>query len=66
MLASPASRAAIATDLRRLGLAAGSVVMVHASLRTVGPVAGGADGVIDAIESVLGARWDHADAVGCP
>jgi aminoglycoside N3'-acetyltransferase len=70
MPASPASRAAIATDLRRLGLAAGSVVMVHASLRAVGPVAGGADGVIDAIESVLGAdgtmlmllgaRDDHA------
>ena len=33
MPATPASRAAIATDLRRLGLAAGALVMVHASLR---------------------------------
>lgn len=47
---------AISTDLRALGLAAGDLVMVHASLRRIGPVAGGADGVIDAIREVIGAK----------
>jgi len=60
----------IAADLRSLGLAPGDLVMVHASLRAIGPVEGGADGLIDAILSVigdegtmlmvLGARDDHA------
>jgi aminoglycoside N3'-acetyltransferase len=48
------SVAELASDLRRLGVAAGDVVMVHASLRAVGATAGGADGVLDAIEEVLG------------
>lgn len=60
----------IAADLRALGLEMGAFVMVHASLRAVGPIEGGADGLIDAIERaigdegtmlmVLGARDDHA------
>jgi len=41
-------------DLRRLGVAAGDVVMVHASLRAVGPTVGGADGVVDALEAAVG------------
>ena len=45
---------AIAADLRALGLAAGDAVMVHASLRRVGPVLGGADGVIAALGDVVG------------
>ena len=45
----------IADDLRRLGVAAGDVLMVHASLRRIGPVDGGADSVLDAIEAVIGA-----------
>lgn len=44
----------IAADLRALGLAAGAFVMVHASLRKLGPVTGGADGLIDAIRAVIG------------
>ena len=51
---SPMPPAAIAADLRRLGLRRGDVVMVHASLRAIGPVTGGADGVIDAILHVVG------------
>jgi len=47
-------RAAITADLRRLGVTEGDVVMVHASLRAVGPVEGGADGVLDAIEAAIG------------
>jgi len=59
----------IADDLRRLGVAEGDLVMVHASLRRIGPVEGGAEGVIEAVcravgpegtvMMVLGARDDH-------
>lgn len=36
-------------QLRTLGLAAGDTVMVHASLRALGPLEGGADGVMAAL-----------------
>lgn len=49
----PTTRTQLADDARRLGLAPGDVVMVHASVRAVGPVFGGPDqihlGVCDAI-----------------
>lgn len=38
----------------RIGLAAGDVVLVHSSLRKLGPVAGGADTVLDALLELLG------------
>ena len=41
-------------DLRRIGVAGGDLLMVHASLRAVGPVEGGADGVISALEAAIG------------
>jgi aminoglycoside N3'-acetyltransferase len=44
----------LVSDLRRLGVAPGDLLMVHASLRAVGPVVGGADGVIDALETAVG------------
>ncbi|MEX1295769.1 MAG: AAC(3) family N-acetyltransferase [Candidatus Limnocylindrales bacterium] len=63
-------KAQITQDLRALGLRAGDLVMVHASLRRIGPVEGRADGVIAAILEaiapggtmlmVLGAADDHA------
>lgn len=59
----------LVSDLRRLGVAEGDLVMVHASLRRIGPVEGGAEGVIEAVGRavgqdgtvmmVLGARDDH-------
>ena len=49
-----ASRSELTGDLRNLGVRAGDLVMVHASLRAVGPVDGGADGVIDAILAAVG------------
>lgn len=41
-------------DLRRLGVRAGDLVMIHASLRAIGPVTGGADAVLDALEQAVG------------
>jgi aminoglycoside 3-N-acetyltransferase len=40
--------------LRDLGLQAGDLVHVHSALRKLGPVEGGADGVIDALLEVVG------------
>jgi aminoglycoside N3'-acetyltransferase len=48
------SAGSLANDMRRLGVARGDLLMVHASLRAVGPVEGGADGVIDALETAVG------------
>ncbi|HUP71467.1 MAG TPA: AAC(3) family N-acetyltransferase [Acidimicrobiales bacterium] len=44
----------VTADLQRLGVATGDLLMVHASLRAIGPVDGGADGVIDALEAAVG------------
>ncbi len=44
----------LTSDLRRLGVAAGDLLMVHASLRAIGPVEGGAGGVIAALEAAVG------------
>src|SRR5690606_3132433 len=49
-----ATRARLARDLGRLGLAAGDCVMVHAALRAVGPVVSGADAIIAAIRDAVG------------
>src|SRR5690349_3001443 len=46
----------IAAALRGLGLAAGQTVLVHSALRTLGPVDGGADTVVDALLDVVGPR----------
>lgn len=47
---------AVAEDMAQLGLASGDAVMVHASLRSVGAVLGGADAVITALRQVIGPR----------
>ena len=48
------SHAALLKQLKSLGLAPGQLVMLHASLRKVGPVEGDADVLLDAILRVLG------------
>lgn len=50
----PRSPADLVADLRRLGVRAGDALMVHASLRKIGPVAGGATGVLDALDAAVG------------
>ena len=47
-------RARLIEQLRTLGVAAGQVLLVHASFRTLQPVEGGPRGVIDALIEVLG------------
>jgi len=48
------TRTRLAGDLRRLGLAPGQTVMLHASVRRVGWVVGGPDVVIRAVLDVIG------------
>ncbi len=50
----PHSRATLAGQLASLGVGRGSVLMVHASLRAVGAVDGGADAVAAALRDVVG------------
>jgi aminoglycoside N3'-acetyltransferase len=54
MLDGPLTVTQVAEDLERLGVAPGDVVMVHASLRAVGPVEGGAAGVVAALDRAVG------------
>lgn len=48
------SAASIADQLRRLGVGAGDTVMIHASMRALGPVDGGALGLIAALDEAVG------------
>lgn len=50
----PATRESLAAELVTLGLHPGDLVMVHASLRSLGPVKGGAAAVVAAILDALG------------
>lgn len=58
----------LARDLRALGIKDGDIVMLHASFRSVRPVEGGPDAVIDAIMGVVTsagglvmfASWEHS------
>jgi aminoglycoside N3'-acetyltransferase len=47
-------RSTLIAQLRDLGLHAGDLLMVHAALRTVGPVFGGPDALIDALRAAVG------------
>lgn len=61
-----ATRQTLRDDLRRLGLASGEIVMVHASVRAIGPVFGGPDEIHLAIEDAVGPGGTVMMLVGCP
>lgn len=56
MESDPQSVAHLAADLGRLGVAPGDLLMVHASLRAIGPVERGAAGVLEALERAVGPK----------
>ena len=64
MATSPHTVAGLVGDLKRLGVAPGDVVMVHASLRAVGPVDGGAAGLVAALDAAAGPSGSLLMTVG--
>ncbi|MFF9510619.1 aminoglycoside N(3)-acetyltransferase [Streptomyces sp. NPDC014724] len=50
------SRAGLSGQLTDLGVERNGVLLVHASMRAVGPVSGGPGAVVDALRDVLGVR----------
>lgn len=50
---APVTVRSLVADLQRLGLEAGSAVLVHSSLSSLGWVCGGAQAVIEALEEVI-------------
>ena len=60
------SREELANDLRKLGTSAGDTVMLHASVRAVGEVAGGPDQIHLAFKDVLTAEGTLMMYASCP
>lgn len=53
-MGDPAATTDLVDDLVRLGVHQGDLLMVHASLRAIGPVAGRASGVVAALDAAVG------------
>ena len=60
------SRQSLTADLRRLGVEPGDTVMVHASVRAVGEVAGGPDEIHLAIKDAITGQGTMLMYAGCP
>jgi aminoglycoside 3-N-acetyltransferase len=60
------SRQRLAKDFRSLGVAPGDVVMLHASVRAVGPVAGGPDQIHLALKDALAPGGTLMMYASCP
>ena len=60
------SRDELIADFRSLGVAPGDVVMLHASIRAVGPVAGGPDEIHLALADAVGPGGTILMYAGCP
>ena len=59
-------RRQLAADFAALGVRPGAVVMLHASVRAVGDVAGGPDEIHLALQDVLGPQGTLLMYAGCP
>jgi len=60
------TRQGLTDDLRKLGLAEGDVVMLHASVRAVGFVFGGPDEIHLAVQDAVGPPGTLMMVAGCP
>jgi aminoglycoside 3-N-acetyltransferase len=60
------SRASLTSDFRRLGVAAGDVVMLHASVRAVAEVAGGPVQILLALDDAVGQAGSVLMYASCP
>jgi aminoglycoside 3-N-acetyltransferase len=60
------SRGQLADDFRRLGVVPGETIMLHASVRAVGEVAGGPDQIHLALRDVLAERGTLVMYASCP
>ena len=60
------SREELANGFRGLGVSPGDVVMLHASVRSVGPIAGGPDDIHLALKDVLGGDGTLVMYASCP
>jgi aminoglycoside 3-N-acetyltransferase len=60
-----ATRTSLARDLRRLGLAPGQIVMLHASVRAVGRIIGGPDEIHLAVADAIAPGGTVMMYVGC-
>jgi aminoglycoside 3-N-acetyltransferase len=56
----------LANDFRKLGIRAGDTVMLHASVRSVGEVAGGPDAIYLALKSALTPEGTLMMYASCP
>src|SRR5262249_2614440 len=65
-IASVYSRQELADDFRRVGVRAGDTVMLHASVRAVGPGAGGPDQIHLALKDALTDRGTLMMYASCP
>ena len=53
-LSTPTARAQLVAEFAALGVRPGDAIMMHTSMRAIGPVEGGAAGVIDALCAAVG------------
>lgn len=60
------TRDSLAHDFRALGVRAGDVIMLHASVRAVGEVAGGPDAIHLALSDAIGEEGTLFMYAGCP
>jgi aminoglycoside 3-N-acetyltransferase len=60
-----ATRRSLVRDLVKLGLSSGEIVMVHASVRAIGPVIGGPDEIHIAVEETVAPGGAMLMYVGC-